>query len=211
MRPVSLIVALTIPLLGALSVAAPRARAQARDTVNWRTMGARRCARADTLFGRLWRSHQSIVQVRYSPGGDTTSIRTPHRNLSWQPISSRLVASESVVRIPGQLRTVDSARIELHLGFVDSIYRTPEQSHLSFQIDDSVHFEIDQPQVEYLMGVKTHGIPLLVTALLTPEQSLALARAREVKGTMGPFPFLMYSFELWEINTIYRASFCGVE
>jgi hypothetical protein len=211
MRRVSLIAALTVPLLGAAAGAATGAQAQARDTAEFRIMGARRCPKADSLFGRLWRSHASIIRVRYSPARDTTIIRTPHRSLSWQPGSSHLVVSESVIQIPGELRPADSARIELHLGFVDSIYRTPEQARLILQIDDSVQVDVQDPQVDFVMGVKTSGIPLVVTALLTPAQSLALARGHEVKGIMGPFPFSLYSWELWEINAIYRGSSCGIE
>jgi hypothetical protein len=209
MRPVSLLAAFTLPLLGLQAVMPPSVQAQARGAAQWRVMTVRRCARADTLFGRLWRSHSSIVRVGYSPGRDTTTIRTPDRNLSWEPGSSRLVKTESAVQIPGQLRPADSARIELSLSFVDSIFRTPEQAHLDLQLDDSVRIEIQEPQVEYAMVVSTRGVPLIVTALLSPEQSLALAGAHEVRGTMGPFPFFLRDWELWEINAIYRGSFCG--
>jgi hypothetical protein len=207
----ALIAAVTTALIGTLAAVGTRAQAQARDTAQYRVMGARRCPKADSLFGRLWRSHASIIRVRYSPNRDTTIIRTPHRSLSWQPGATRLVVSESVIQIPGELRPADSARIELHLGFVDSVYRTPDQARLILQIDDSVQVEVPDPRVDFVMGVKTRGIPLVVTALLTPAQSLALARGHEVKGIMGPFPFSLYSWEMWEINAIYRGSSCGIE
>jgi hypothetical protein len=211
MKPLSLLAAFTIPLLGVQAGMPSSVRAQAPDTVQWRVMGVHWCARADTLFGRQWRSHASIIRVSYSRRRDTTTITTPHRNLSWQQGSSRLKASESAIRLPGQLRPADSARIQLSLGFVDSIYRTPEQAQLDLFFDDSVHFQIQEPHIDYVMGVKSPGIPLVVTALLTPEQSLALARAHTVRGTMGPIPFVLFDWELWEINAIYRGSFCGVE
>ncbi len=211
MRPIFLLAAFTVPLLGVQAVLPPSVPAQAPETVQWRVMGARRCARADSLFGRLWRSHASIVRVSYSRQRDTTTIQTPHRNLSWMQGSTPLKATESAIRIPGQLRPADSARIALSLGFVDSVYRSPEQAQLDFLLDGSVHLQIQEPHIDYLMGVKSHGIPLVVSALLTPEQSLALARAHDVKGTMGPYPFVIFDWELWEINAIYRASFCGIE
>jgi hypothetical protein len=210
MRPLSLLAAFSVTL-GAQVVGAPRAQAQARDTLQWRVTGVRGCARADTLFGRLWRSHATVVRVAYSRLRDTTVIRTPDRKVSWQPAgTSRLVGSEAAIQIAGQGQRADSARIRLSLRFVDSIYRTPEQAHVDLQAD-TAHLAIDNPEVDYAMGARMRGIPLVVTFLLTPEQSLQVARAHEVRGTMGPYPFMLYDWELWDINAIYRASFCGVE
>jgi hypothetical protein len=203
--------AFTVALLGVQAVTPPGVQAQAPEAVQWRVMGARRCARADTLFGRLWRSHASIIRVSYSRTTDTTTVRTPHRNLSWAAGSSRLKASESAMRLPGQLQPADSARVELSLGFVDSIYRSPDQADLNFVIDDTMNVQILNPHIDYVMGVQAHGIPLVVTGLFTPSQSFALARARNVRGTMGPFPFVLFDWELWEINALYRASICGIE
>jgi hypothetical protein len=211
MRPVTLLAALTLTCLGAQAVTPPAARAQAPETVQWRRSGVRRCPRADSLFGRLYRSHRGGVRVGYAKSRDTTMIRTPDRRLSWEMLSSHLVGSEALIRIPGQGQRTDSARILLSLRFVDSIYRTPEQAPLHLQVDDSVHMDIREPQVDYPMGAKIHGIPLVVTVLLTPEQSLALAGAHEVRGTLGPYPFMLYDWELWDINAVYRASFCGID
>jgi hypothetical protein len=174
-------------------------------------MSARRCSRADTLFGRFWRSHASIIRVFYSERTNTTSLRTPDRGLSWEPGSTRLVRVEPVIRIPGRLQREDSAEIELALSFADSIYRSPEQAPLELVINDTLHLRWEQPQVEYPMATARRGIPLIVTVNLNKEQSLALARARWLTGTMGPFPFSLKDWELWEINAIYRASFCGIE
>jgi hypothetical protein len=209
MRPISLLATATILLLGSQTVSPPAVHALAPAAAGWRVMTVRRCARADTLFGRYWRSHASIVRVGYSPGRDTTTVRTPDRNLAWDPGSSRLVKTESAVNIPGQLRPADSARIELSLSFVDSIFRTPEQATLTLQLDDSVHSDIEAPQVDYATVARVRGVPLIVTVLLSPEHSLALAGAHEVRGTMGPHPFFLRDWELWEINAVYRGSVCG--
>jgi hypothetical protein len=210
MRPPSLLAASTTILLGVQALGASAAQAQARDSVQWRVRGVRNCARADTLFGRLWRSHASSVRVGYSRQRDTTMIRTPDRRVSWQPGASQLVGSEAAVQVPGQGQVTDSGRIRLSLRFVDSIYRTPEQARLEL-VADTVHMVIENPEVDYAIGARMKGIPLVVTAVLTPEQSLQLARAREVRGTMGPYPFMLYDWELWDINAIYRGSFCGIQ
>ena len=49
-----------------------------------------------------------------------------------------------------------------------------------------------------------------MTVLLTAEQSLTLARAHNLRGTMGPFPFFLYGWEVWDINALFRAGFCGI-
>jgi hypothetical protein len=211
MRPASLLAAVTAALLGGQAVGPPDLGAQAPEAVQWRIMSARRCARADSLFGRYWRSHASIIRVFYSQQRDTTTIRTPDRRLMWEPGATRLVRVETAIRIPGRMQTVDSARIELSLSFADSMYRAPEQAALDLLIDDTLHIQVQEPQVDYPMVVARRGIPLVVTTLLTKEQSLALARARWLTGTMGPFRFSLKDWELWEINAIYRASFCGIE
>jgi hypothetical protein len=213
MRPSSLLAVFTIPLLGLQAVMPPSVHAQARGAAQWQVKTVRRCARADTLFGRYWRSHASIVRVGYSPGRDTTTILTPDRNLAWEVGSSRLVKIESVIQIPGQLRPADSARIELSLSFVDSIFRSPEQAPLRIELGlpnhDSMRIEILEPQVEYVTVGRTRGVPVVVKVLLTPSQSLALAGAFWVRGSMGPFPFSLKDWEVWEINAVYRGSFCG--
>jgi hypothetical protein len=209
MRPLPLLAALTLTLVGPQAVGARRAQAQARQTMEWRATGALGCARADTLFGRLWRSHSSRVRVAYLSDRDSTMIRTADRRVSWEPVGSRLVGSEAAIEIAGRGQLTDSARVRLSLRFVDSIYRAPEQARVDLQVD-SMQMQIENPEVDYAMGAKVSGIPLVVTVLLTPSQSLALARAREVSGTMGPYPFTLYDWEVWDIAAIYRASFCGV-
>jgi hypothetical protein len=205
------LVAIAVPLLAGPAVILPNARAQGRGDMA-QVMHVRRCSRADTLFGRLWRSHPSIVRVSYSARSDSTTIKSRYRNYAWQPGTSRLVATESEIDLPGRLQPADSARLALHLSFVDSLYRSPEQARLELRYGDTARMEFPAPQVDYPMDVKTSGTPLIVTVLLTPEQSLALARVPgDVEGTMGPFPFILYSFELWEANAVYRASVCGVE
>jgi hypothetical protein len=210
MRPLSLLAALTVPFLALETVQAPGALAQARDTVQWKVTGVRYCSRADSLFGRFWRSHSSSVRTGYSRERDVTTIRTPDRKLSWQMGASRLVGSEAIIQVHGRDARTDSARIELYLRFVDSIYRSAEQAHVDLQVDDSVHMQFVEPQVDYPMGARISGIPLVVTITLTPEQSLALARAREVKGSMGPYSFILYDWEVWDINAVYRGTVCGV-
>ncbi len=207
MRPLYLF-ALAMPLLGLHAVTPPRARAQG-VAEQWRLTGVVRCPRADTLFGRYWRSHAPAIRVRYSAVRDTTSLATRGRTSSWQIGSSRLAGTDAVIELPGREPKSDSARIELTLRFVDSIYRTSEQARLDLKIDDTVHLVIVAPRVDYATGVKVEGVPLIVSMLLTPEQSLMLARGHVVKGTMGPFPFFLFDWEMWDINAIYRASFCG--
>lgn len=210
MRPVSLLAAITVPLLGLQAAWPASVQAQVYDTDQWRVSSVRLCPRADSLFGRLYRSHQTRVRVSYSRPRDTTTIRTLVRTGSWETTSSRLVGTEIAVRIPGRERPADSARIELSFRFLDSLYRSPDQARLDLQVDDSAHIVVEEPQIDYPTGVNARGVALVVTVLLTPEQSLALVRAREVRGTMGPYPFFFYSWELWDINAVYRASLCGV-
>ena len=211
MRPIAPIAAATAALLTALAAAPPAAGAQGSEVVRWRVMSARRRARADTLFGRFWRSHASIIRVFYSERTNTTSLRTPDRGLSWEPGSTRLVRVEPVIRIAGRHQTVDSAELELTLSFADSIYRTPGQAALELVINDTLHMPWAEPQVDYPMATARRGIPLIVTVTLTRDQSLALAGARWLTGTTGPFPFSLKNWKLWEIKAIYRASFCGIE
>ena len=209
MKRVLLLGAVTVPLL-AQAVMPRGAVAQARDT-QWREARVRRCPRADTLFGRFWRSHPSPVRYGYSPQTDTTFIRTVTRTASWQVSSSNLVGSESEIRVIGRNPQVDSAQIALTLRFVDSTYRSPEQAHVDLRIDDTVHVEILEPQVDYPMVAGVRGVPLTVKFLLTAAQSFALARAHEVRGTMGPYPFYLFDWELWDINSVYRTTVCGIE
>ncbi len=203
MRTGRFTVALTLSLLAVSTGTSRPALAQ------WRAASPRPCARSDTLFGRLWRSHQSVVRHFYSSQRDTTTIVTPDRKVSWHRAgSTRLVGTEAQIRFGGRGPELN-ARIELYLRFVDSIYRSASQARLTLQIDDSGRVEIEEPQVDYPMGASVEGTPIVVSVLLTPEQSLALARAREVRGTMGPYEFRLYDWELWDINSVYRASFCG--
>jgi hypothetical protein len=212
MRSPTLLAALTVPFIGLCTGAPRRARAQV-DTVRWRVTAAIRCSQADSLFGRYWRSHASSIRVGYSRRRDVTTLKTPDRHVSWQQSgSSRLVGTEAVIRVPGQQARLDSARIELTMRFIDSTYRSPAQANLTFVIDDSVRIEIPEPEVEYVTGPQVRGIGLLLTVPLTPEQSRALARLpRQVTGTMGPIPFFLYDWELWDLNSVYRGSVCGVE
>lgn len=209
MRTISLLAVSTVAVLGAQAALPPGSRAQARDPIQWRVTAARYCAKADSVFGRLWRSHPSTVRVGFSRNRDTVVLHTPVRATSWEAGGSRLVNTEAVIRAAGSLPIADSARIELTLSFLDSLFRSPEQARLDLQFD-SVHMEFAEPAVDYPLGPTATGVPLIVTVLLTAEQSLALARAREIRGTMGPFPFFLYGWELWDINALYRASFCGV-
>ena len=211
MRPFTLLAAFVVPLLGTPCALPGAAHAQSSGAEEWRLMGVHRCPRADTLFGRQYRSHASVIRARYEAKTDSTAIRTPHRNLSWKAGSTRLKATEATIWLAGRFRTADSARVVLTLGFVDSIYRSPDQATLTFTLDDTLHFEVLNPDVNYVTGVQSDGVPILVTAVLSPDQSLALAGARDAKGTMGPFAFTLFDWELWEINAIYRGSFCGVE
>jgi len=214
MRPLSLLAAIAVPLLGAEAVMPVRVQAQVPEALQWRERGVRRpCPRADSLFGRFWRSHASAIRVRYSPQQDSITLRTPDRQVSWQQAgSSHLVGTEAIIRVPGQQPHSDSARIKMAFRFIDSIYRAPEQSHITLQVDDSAPMELPEPEVDYVPGPNPREIRLALTVLLTPEQSLALARLpRSVKGMMGPYPFIFYDWELWDINSIYRASFCGLD
>ena len=211
MRPFTLLAAFVVPLLGTPCAIPRAAHAQSAGAEEWRLMGVHRCPRADTLFGRQYRSHASVIRARYEAKTDSTAIRTPHRNLSWKAGSTRLKATEATIWLAGRFRTADSARVALTLGFVDSIYRSPDQATLTFTLDDTLHFEVLNPDVNELTGVQADGVPILVTAVLSPDQSLALAKAHDVKGTMGPFTFTLFEWELWEINAIYRGSFCGLE
>jgi len=210
MRPASLFATFTVLLVGLQAALPPGLRAQVVDTDPWRMRSVPPCPRADSLFGRLYRSHQVRVRVSYSRPRDTTTIRTRVVTGSWETTSSRLVGSEFAIRIPGQERPTDSARIEMSFRFLDSLYRSPDQARLDLRVDGSVHIVIEEPQIDYPTGVNARGVPLVVTAPLTPEQSLTLARAREVSGTMGPVPFFLYQWELWDINAVYRAAICGV-
>lgn len=213
MKTAYVLAAVAISLIGTQAAAPFEARAQPVDTVRWQVMGVRRCPRADSLFGRYWRSHASSIRAWYSRRRDETTLRTPDRKVSWQKVGpSRLVGTEAFIRVSGRNQTTDSGRIELAMHFVDSIYRSSAQATLDLQIGDTTHLEIRDPQVDYVTGPNVNGIPVIVTYLLTPAQSLAPAGLpREVKGTMGPYPFILYDWELWDINSIYRGSFCGVE
>jgi len=211
MKRIPLLVALAAPLLGFPTLSIPRVHAQVHETVVWRNGDVRRCPLADSLFGRLWRSHARMIRVGYSGRSDTTAVGTPVRTVSWETTSSRLVGTEAVIRVRGREAKADSARIELTLRFLDSIYRAPAQAHVVLVLDDSLRTELEEPQVDYPEGVQAHGVPVVVTVLLTPTQSFAVARAQQVKGTMGPYPFELFGWELWDINAIYRATVCGVE
>lgn len=210
MKPV-LLLSTIIPVLCFPAVAPRSMEAQGNDVVQWREMRVRRCPRADTLFGRFWRSHPSPVTVGYSQRRDTTTLRMHVRTVSWQTTSSRLVGTGAEIRLPGRDAQADSARIALSLRFVDSTYRSPEQAPVDIRIDDSVLVEIREPLVDYPMDTRVSGVALIVTFLLSPEQSRALAGAREVRGTMGPYPFYLFDWELWDLNALYRATVCGVE
>jgi hypothetical protein len=211
MRRILLVAALVAAALGLGTLAPPRAHAQAPEMLVWHRGDVRRCARADSLFGRLWRSHASLVRVGYTGRSDTTAIGTPVRTVSWETTSSRLVGTEAIARVRGRDAKADSAQIELTLRFLDSLYRAPAQAHVTLQIDDAAPVELSEPQVDYPEGIRASGVPVVVTVLLTPGQSFALARAQQVKGTMGPYPFAYFAWELWDINAIYRATVCGVE
>lgn len=210
MRPISLLAVSTFAFLGAQAALPPSGRAQARAPVQWRVTAARFCVKADSVFGTLWRSHPSTVRVGYSRDRDTVILHTPVRSTSWEAGGSRLVNTEAVIRAAGSLPMADSARIELSLSFLDSLFRSPEQAHLDIQLDDSVRLELPEPTVDYPLGRTAHGVPIVVTVQLTAAQSLALARARNLRGAMGPFPFFLYGWEVWDINALYRASFCGI-
>jgi hypothetical protein len=210
MRPRSLLAVSTVALLGTQAALPPSGRAQARDPVQWRVTTARYCQKADSVFGTLWRSHPSSVRVGYSRNRDTVILHTPVRATSWEAGGSRLVNTEAVIRAAGSLPMADSARIELSLSFLDSLFRSPEQARFDILLDDSVRLELPDPAVDYPLGRTARGVPLVVTVLLTAEQSLTLARAHNLRGTMGPFPFFLYGWEVWDINALYRASFCGI-
>ncbi|NJD20601.1 MAG: hypothetical protein FIA95_15125 [Gemmatimonadetes bacterium] len=212
MRPVSLIVPFALVLAATSFLAPEAADAQAGGAVAWRVRGVKPCPRADSLFGRLYRSHTVGVRTQYSPGRDSTEVRTRLRTGSWETSSSsRLVGTEAGILVPGQRGLIDSVRIEFSLRFVDSLFRAPEQVALVLLVDDSARMEGCEPRVDYAMAPNVRGVPLVVTVLLTPTLSLALARAHEVKGTMGPFPFMLYGWEVWDINAVYRAGICGID
>jgi len=42
----------------------------------------------------------------------------------------------------------DSARIELSLSFLDSLFRSPEQARFDILLDDSVRLELPDPAVD---------------------------------------------------------------
>jgi hypothetical protein len=208
---VSVIGGLVAGFLGSEAVAPPPAHGQVREQVVWRTGHIRRCPQADALFGRLWRSHGTTVRLYYSAARDTTSIRPPVRTASWATTSSRLVGTEPVIRVRGRDPRGDSARIEVALRFLDTLYRAPEQATIDLVIDDSVHLSLQDPKVDYPSDVVARGIPLVVTVLLTPRESFELARANKVAGSMGGYPFFFYGWEIWDINAIYRATVCGLD
>lgn len=210
MRPAPLLTVCGV-MLGSLALAPPGARAQTSGAVQWKVGHVRRCARADTLFGRLWRSHATVIRVGYSRSRDTTEIRTPVRTVSWATTSSHLVGTQAVIRVAGRNPKTDSARLEITMRFVDSIYRSPAQATVDMQIDDSVHLQLPATTVDYAMGTLQEGVPVIVTVRLTPEQSFELARGNEVRGSMGGYPFFLYGWELWDINAIYRATVCGLD
>lgn len=211
MRPIALLSALAVLQLGSLTLGPVGLRGQVREPPPWRLVHVARCARADTLFGRMWRSHSVRVRAGYESKTDSTWIATPVRTASWETTSSNLVGTEAAIRVPGREPKSDSARVELTLRFLDTLYRSPAQARVALQLDDSVHLDLAEPTVDYPEGVKARGVPIVVTVMLTPAQSFALARANGLKGTMGPYPFELYAFELWDINAIYRATVCGLE
>ncbi len=211
MKPFVLASALIALQLGSATVRAPGLLGQSHEPVPWRQAHVARCARADTLFGRMWRSHSRTIRTGYAQRGDSTAIATMVRTASWETTSSNLVGTEAAIRVPGRSAKVDSAQLELTLRFIDTLFRAPAQAHVALLVDDSVHLDLAEPQVDYPDDVKVHGVPVVVTVLLTPSQSFAVARANKVSGTMGPYPWELYAFELWDINAIYRATVCGLE
>jgi hypothetical protein len=196
--------------LGVGALAPPSTLAQAPGAVEQRKAHIRRCARADTLFGRLWRSHASLVTYAYAAARDRGEVRPPVRTASWETTSSRLVGTGAVIRFRGRDPKGDSARVELDLRFLDTLYRAPEQATVDLTLDDSVHLVLQNPHVDY-PDVRVRGVPVVVTVVLTPSQSYELARAKKVTGVMGGYPFFLYDWEIWDINAIYRATVCGLE
>ncbi len=210
MKPIVPLAAFLGLQLGSAAVRPPSLHGQTHEQVVWRQAHVSRCAKADTLFGRQWRSNARLIRVGYDQKGDTTAIGTMVRTGSWETTSSRLVGTEAVIRVPGREVKADSARIEWTLRFLDTLYRSPAQAHIKLQVDGSP-MELEEPQVDYPEGVPARGVPVVVTVLLTPSQSFALAHAGEVKGTMGPYDFDLFRWELWDLNAIYRATVCGID
>ncbi len=211
MKPIVLVSAFLGLQLGSATVRPPALYGQNHERVAWREGHVGRCARADSLFGRLWRSNARLVRTGYAQRGDSTVIGTMVRTTSWETTSSRLVGTEAAIRVAGRNAKADSARIELTLRFLDTLYRSPAQAHVTLQADDSPVWELEEPQVDYPEGIQTKGVPVVVTVLLNPAQSFAVAHANQVKGTMGPYEWYLFRWELWDINAIYRATVCGLE
>ena len=204
---------LLLPLgfaVACLGTSSPLAAQGARPApLLWRVGHIVRCARADTMFGYHWRSHNTVLRIALM--GDSMLLRTQDRRLPWRRSGSgRLVGTEGLIRLAGHEARSPSPAIEVSIKLLDEIFRASEQARVELIID-TLHAVFEQPTVAYPNIASTDGIPIVVSFALDPVQSLALASAHEVRGTVGPHEFFLYDWELWDLNALYRATVCGLE
>lgn len=203
--------AIRVALVGALVQLPFPLRAQDPTPLVLRPRTVRSCREAESLFGRMWRSQVSRIPAYYDRPSNQTILTTPLRSVSWQIGSSRVAGMDLRTQLPGKGVPGTPLSITLSLRLVDTVLRTGSELPVSLMLNDTLPFELHDPDVAAVANVGASGVPQYVSYSLTPEELRTFAGAKKAEGTIGPHRFFFYDWELLDLNAVYRAMLCGVD
>ena len=175
----------------------------------WSEPGMRTCPAADSAIGKMRKMNKPRVRFLYIPERDASLIVTHLRATSWQVGRSRVVGIEG--RIPVAGRGPDSnPSFEFALMVLDSVERVPSEMPRVMVLDKRDTLRAYDPQVRPVLNQpKVKGVPLTIRYGLTVEETRRLAKAKEATGMLGPHRFMLYDWELHDLEAVYRVARCG--
>lgn len=184
------------------------AQADARPRLQAEALLVRTCPLADKLLGRGFQRQDLYINGFYHAELDETFLFTVPRSSA--PDENGVAGLWGEVAFAGALAPgVPDIRLLVRL--VEPVERPIADRLVSLWIGDSLY--LDQRTVRWTVepGYRGKGVAQRVRLPLTPEQFTALARAERVRLRMGATDVTLYSFELRDLNGLYRAAVCGTK
>ncbi|HEY7026511.1 MAG TPA: hypothetical protein VH438_02815 [Gemmatimonadales bacterium] len=190
-----------IALVGFVAVA----QAQSPPLAAARVQPAR-CAAADSLLGTKRAGTRATLQAVYVPEREESLIfSVPPSEL---PTTAGIQYTTGLIRLPH--RDIGPVpMLELSLRVISDEERRAGTQWFGLMADDSLLGDSLPMAMRRVDAQRLQRAYQVATAPLTPEQTLALARAEHVSGHLSETPFSLSDTELRELRAIVLVGLCG--
>jgi hypothetical protein len=195
--------AIAILLLAATSVG----QAVAQRALRFKDVKPRTCPEADSLLGELGKDEAHVrLHALYLSARDTTLWTTAPR-LSSTRESGFHLSVQHAGRVAGWVPGA-----QLVVFFPSNVLESVNEDHppsLWLLLDDSVRLDLGPPKGPIVDRGQPDALPL--SASLTPQSFLALARARTASASYRDHPVRVRPREIQAARALVRVLVCAVE